>query len=176
MIVMIELILFLRTESLILILSHLDLSMQTAILVTHQNCDPVNSPVVHFWQNLRLQLSDSDSDESQCELEGDSSSLSVIMRHAGWLPDLAKWGGVASPAVRRHWCGCVTAALDSIRASSLELTVREKRIFKSLLERRDFWTDEQVKNPYISCQFNFPLVALSRASQSDLARPLFSLI
>ena len=66
------------------------------------------------------------------------------MCHAGWLPDLAKWGGVASPAVRRHWCGCVVATLDSIRAASLELTVREKRIFKSLLERRDFWTDEQV--------------------------------
>jgi hypothetical protein len=71
---------------------------------------------------------------------------------------LAKWGGVASPAVRRHWCGCVTAALDSIRAAGLELTIREKRIFKSLLERRDFWTDEQVKLVFSAFVLFFCLV------------------
>ena len=120
--------------------------------------------IFFFLQNLRFQPS-SDSDESGCEVGG-SSSLTVLLLHASWLPDLAKWGGISSPGVRRHWCGCVVAALDSVRTAALELTVREKRVFQSLLESRDFWTDEQVNLTYMLLRpIDFFLLSLLCSNQ-----------
>ena len=92
----------------------------------------------------RLSICTSESDDSPSRDEKSGFEYTLLGRHAEWLPAMAKWGGVANPAVRRHWCTCVAALLDSIQTHAGQLTIREMRIFESLLARRDLWTDDQV--------------------------------
>ena len=78
---------------------------------------------------------------------GDSFDLhlreSIACAHGRWLPLFAKWGGIASLTVRRHWSSCMVTILATLTRLQQTLDSKEKVIMDKLVERRDLWTDGQ---------------------------------